>query len=143
MTTKLVRAFHVGLLGTQPTDVHLSLYRAHVEWSAAGFDDGSLDEEKFVAILVLALWYAKKNKVLIATTRPYERQVIELLRVWCTTIFRRFRGHKAAAQAFGRSYKRLVLSSHSTLRVPEPKHWVSFGLSSSDALPGWVREKLL
>lgn len=140
---RLLRAFHLGLVGTPPTEIHLKLYKAHSEMKAVGFDDSSFDHAKFLAVLILALYHARRTKVVIATTRPFERQVLGELQTWAVTLFRRFKGKEEPAQALGRSYKQLVLSPRSMLQIPEPKCWVSFGLSTQDSIPEWMKSKLV
>jgi hypothetical protein len=150
-----LRRLHHGLLGGPPTEAHTSLYRAFPE--ARGYSSKTPDDILFEAAVILATFQAgrsngtdKEPKVYFLVPTSMESWVTSQLKADIRRIFDHLKtaavppeGRVKSVKHVGALFHRIMLGSQAYALPKEPEHWVAFGFSKSDAIPDWMRPKLL
>jgi len=131
--------FHRDLSGCDPTDLQRSLYVA----AGRGYNTSGLDEERFLAVFILALGSAQKGLVVVAVPKALEKAVLQAMEFWARKILRRFRGQEIPVKAFTERVKKLRMANRLLIQMEEPERWVAIGLTKDDLVPQWLQSKLV
>jgi hypothetical protein len=140
---------HSTLFGTEPSVSQKTLYDGFP--TTRGYDDASLDAERFTAVVVLTIAQALQgDRVLLLAPLSQEKWVVEQYNAVADRIFTRCKtltGPKesrvALARNYGAMFKRIYIFGRLLQLAEPPKAWASFGFSKADPIPEWVKESLM
>lgn len=146
-----IRSLHRHYFDEDPTELQVRLYNEYPR--ARGFSHGALDQERFRAVLNLALVLAippdgdlsNTQTTYVFFPKPHERWVVAEIRESAERIFSRLREERRvdAAKFTGECFKALRLG-HLVLQLPgAPERWVAFGFTKEDPIPTWMMEHLI
>ncbi len=147
-----VQRFHLNLLGHHQgrtpaqfwlNETHKALYTAYPD-DLHGFSGSVLDEERFLATLVLALAITEIiYPVYFAVPKPHVRWVVNQIEQIGRYIFRTRKGNKDGVLALRQAFQQLRVTYQILELAEPPERWVMFGFTNEDILPPWAKGHLL
>ena len=130
-------AFHVGLLGREPTGAHRTLYAPGPKRAFLG---RHLDHEQLEAIVVVAFYVAERVPVYLIAPKVCETELVATIKgVIRNAVTAAGTG---GARACGDRMKGLAQRVCLWTRMPpevEPPNWVAAGFELSDPTPAWLQ----
>jgi len=115
--------FHENLLGQPPTPDQTQLYEAFEKNDVRGYDDPELNGERFLAVLVLALYQTAQGMTVILINPDHRPWVINAINRIAAHCFKIRNGEDKTK--LKEAFKRLAAQPYLMF---EPPAWVSFGL---------------
>lgn len=141
--------FQEEVFGSTPNEVQAKLYARVKDGICGYFEDGVLNEDKFLAILVLAFWQTlpfgpgNHHTVVIIIPPAYKQQVLDIIKSTTKLLLERFVESPRMYGLVCKSVKSFQLGSRILDLSDPPERWVCYGFNQTAPLPSWMQGKIL